>query len=147
VKATHVPYKSAGLAATALLGGEIQFMVTNMATAVPLVKSGKLRGLAVTSKARVAAVPDLPTASDAGLPGFEYPTWYGMLAPARTPRALVNRILADGSKALKDPQVVERFATQGLDVEASTSAEFAAYIKAELTRWSNVVRVAGLQVQ
>src|SRR5262245_40858627 len=147
VKATHVPYKSAGLAATALLGGEIQFMVTNMATAVPLVKSGRVRGLSVTSRSRVASVPDLPTASEAGLPGFEYTTWYGMLAPARTPRAIVTQIHADTGKVLKDPQVVERFAAQGLEAEASTSAEFASYVKAELARWSKVVRVAGLQVQ
>lgn len=147
VKASHVPYKSAGLAATALLGGEIQFMVTNMATAVPLVKSGKVLGLAVTSRSRVASMPDLPTASEAGLPGFEYTTWYGMLAPARTPRAIVTQIHADASKVLKDPQVIERFAAQGLEAEASTSADFASYIKAELARWSKVVRVAGLQVQ
>jgi tripartite-type tricarboxylate transporter receptor subunit TctC len=147
VKATHVPYKSAGLVATALLGGEIQFMVTNMATAVPLVKSGKVRGLAVTSKARVASVADLPTAAEAGLPDFEYTTWYGMLAPTRTPRAILAQLHADSARVLKDPQVGERFAAQGLEVEASTSAEFASYIKAELARWSRVVRVAGLQVQ
>jgi tripartite-type tricarboxylate transporter receptor subunit TctC len=147
VKATHVPYKSAGLAATALLGGELQFMVTNMATAVPLVKSGKLRGLAVTSKARAASVPDLPTASEAGLPGFEYTTWYGMLAPARTPRTILAQLHADSAKVLQDPQIVDRFARQGLEVEASTSPDFASYIKAELARWSNVVRMAGLQVQ
>ena len=147
VKATHVPYKSAGLAATALLGGEIQFMVTNMATAVPLVRSGKVRGLAVTSKARVASVSDLPTASEAGLPGFEYTTWYGLLAPTRTPRTILAQLHADSARVLKDPQVADRFATQGLEVEASTSSEFASYIKAELARWSRVVKVAGLQVQ
>ena len=92
-------------------------------------------------------MPDLPTASEAGLPGFEYTTWYGMLAPARTPRAIVTQLHADSGKVLKDPQVVERFAAQGLEVEASTSADFASYIKAELARWSKVVRVAGLQVQ
>ena len=147
VKATHVPYKSAGLAATALLGGEIQFMVTNMATAVPLVRSGKVRALAVTSKARVASLSDLPTASEAGLPGFEYTTWYGLLAPTRTPRTVLAQLHADSTRVLKDPPVAGRFATQGLEVEASTSAEFASYIKAELARWSRVVRVAGLQVQ
>jgi tripartite-type tricarboxylate transporter receptor subunit TctC len=92
-------------------------------------------------------VADLPTAAEAGLPDFEYTTWYGMLAPTRTPRAILAQLHADSARVLKDPQVGERFAAQGLEVEASTSAEFASYIKAELARWSRVVRVAGLQVQ
>jgi tripartite-type tricarboxylate transporter receptor subunit TctC len=146
-KATHVPYKSAGLAATALLGGEIQFMVTNMATAVPLVRSGKLRGLAVTSARRASAVSELPTASEAGLPGFEYATWYGMLAPAGTPRRTLAQVHADTGTVLQSRQVVERFAAQGLDVQPTTSEEFAAYVKAEVARWSKVVRTAGLRVQ
>jgi tripartite-type tricarboxylate transporter receptor subunit TctC len=146
-KATHVPYKSAGLAATALVGGEIQFMVTNMATAVPLARSGRIRGLAVTSRARAPAVPDLPTASEAGLPGFEYTTWYGMLAPSRTPRVILAQLHADSTRVLKDPPVADRFTAQGLEVGASTSGEFGSYIKAELARWSKVVSVAGLQVQ
>ncbi len=92
VKATHIPYRSAGLASTALLGGEIQFMVTNLATAVPLVRSGRLRGLAVTSTKRAPAMADLPTASEAGLPGYEYATWYGMLVPAGTPKNIVVQL-------------------------------------------------------
>ena len=146
-KATHVPYKSAGLAATALLGGDIQFMVTNMATAVPLVRAGRLRGLAVTSARRAPAVPDLPTAKEAGLAGYEYSTWYGMLAPAGTPRGIVSRIHTDLVGQLKSPEVVERFAGQGLDVEAGTPAEFTAFVKSELEKWRSVVRTAGLRVQ
>jgi len=147
LKATHIPYKSAGLAATALLGGEIQFMVTNMATAVPMVRSGRIRGLAVTSKARVPAVSELPTAMEAGMPGFEYATWYGMLAPAHTPRPILAQIHADTGRVLQNPQVIEHFAAQGLDARPTTSAEFAAYVKSELERWSNVVKTAGLRVQ
>jgi tripartite-type tricarboxylate transporter receptor subunit TctC len=147
VKAMHVPYKSAGLAATALLGGEIQFMVTNMATAVPLVRSGKLRGLAVTSLKRSPAVADLPTASEAGLAGFEYSTWYGMFAPAGTSGKLVTQVYGDVAKVLHSPTVAERFASQGLDVQATTPQEFDAYVKSELTKWSKVVRTAGLKVQ
>lgn len=147
VKAMHVPYRSAGLAATALLGGEIQFMVTNMATAVPLVRSGKLRGLAVTSPRHSSAAPDLPTASEAGLAGYEYATWYGMLAPAGTPRRIVTQISGDMGAILQSPQIVERFAVQGLDVQPTSSAEFAAYVKGELNTWSRVVRTAGLRVQ
>ncbi len=147
VKANHVPYKSAGLAATALLGGEIQFMVTNMATAVPLVRSGKLRGLAVTGARRAPAVADLPTAAEAGLQGYEYTTWYGMLAPAGTPRGLVSRIQGDTVKLLQSAQIAGRFAAQGLDPQPGTPDEFAAYVKSELAKWSGVVRTAGLKVQ
>jgi tripartite-type tricarboxylate transporter receptor subunit TctC len=147
LKATHVPYRSAGLAATALLGGEIQFMVTNMATAVPLVRSGKLRGLAVTGARRSPSVADLPTAAEAGLPGYEYTTWYGILAPAGLPRALLARIHDDVVAVIQQPQVVERFANQGLDVQPSTPQEFETYVKSELGKWGHVIRTAGLKVQ
>jgi tripartite-type tricarboxylate transporter receptor subunit TctC len=147
VKATHVPYKSAGLASAALLGGEIQFMVTNMATAVPLVRAGKLRGLAVTSARRAPAAPELPTAEEAGLPGYEYATWYGTLAPAGVQKRILARVNADIVKLLQSPQVGERFAAQGLDVQPSTPEEFTAYMKSELAKWGRVVKVAGLQVQ
>jgi tripartite-type tricarboxylate transporter receptor subunit TctC len=147
VKGTHVPYKSAGLAATALFGGEIQFMVTNMATAVPLVRSGRLRGLAVTSTHRVASMPDLPTAAEAGVAGYEYTTWYGMLAPAGTPRRIVARIHEDTVKLLQSPQMAERFGVQGLEAQPSTPGEFSSYVKSELAKWTGVVRTAGLKVQ
>jgi tripartite-type tricarboxylate transporter receptor subunit TctC len=147
VKATHVPYKSAGLAATALLGGEIQFMVTNMATAVPLVRAGKLRGLAVTGTRRSPAVADLPTAAEAGLTGYEYSTWYGILAPAGMQGKLLGRIHADVVTVLKNPQVIERLAAQGLDAQPATPQEFASYVKSELDKWSRVIRTAGLKVQ
>ena len=146
-KALHVPYKSAGLAATALVGGEIQFMVTNMATAVPLVRSGRLRGLAVTSLRRAPSMAELPTADEAGLPRFEYSTWYGMLAPAGMPRKLLSQIHGDTVRAVRAPQIVERFGALGLDVQASTPEEFDAYVKAELEKWNRVVKVAGLKVQ
>jgi tripartite-type tricarboxylate transporter receptor subunit TctC len=146
-KATHVPYKSAGLAATALLGGEIQFMVTNLATAVPLVRAGRLRGLAVTSARRAPSVAELPTAAEAGLPGYEYTTWYGILAPAGTPLKILTQIHGDVVGLLQSQPVAERFNAQGLDVQASTPTEFEAYVKSELDKWSRVIRTAGLRVQ
>jgi len=146
VKATHVPYKSAGLAATALLGGEIQFMVTNMATAVPLVRSGKLRGLAVTSAHRAPAAGEIPTAQEAGLSGYEYKTWYGMLAPAGTPRKILAQVHADVMKVMQSPRMVERLAARGVDAEPGTPQEFAKYVKAELDKWRNVIKTAGLKV-
>ena len=146
-KATHVPYKSAGLAASALLGGEIQFMVTNTATAVPLVRAGKVRGLAVTSARRVSSVPELPTATEAGVPGYEYLTWYGILSPAGLPRPLLARLNRDATTVLQSPQVAERFAALGLDAQPSTPEEFKKYVSAEFAKWSGVVRTAGLKVQ
>jgi tripartite-type tricarboxylate transporter receptor subunit TctC len=145
IKATHVPYKSAGLAATALLGGEIQFMVTNMATAVPLVRSGKLRGLAVTSARRATAVPDLPTAAEAGLARYDYSTWYGILAPAGVSKPLLARLHRDVTTVLQSQEVKERFGAQGLDPHPSSPEEFASFVKSELVKWTGVVRTAGLK--
>jgi tripartite-type tricarboxylate transporter receptor subunit TctC len=147
VKGTHVPYKSAGLASTALLGGEIQFMVTNMATAVPLVRAGKLRGLAVTSSRRAPSVADIPTAAEAGISGYEYVTWYGLLAPATTPRSIISRVHGDVTKLLSSPQVRERLAALGLDARPTTPEEFAAYVKSELAKWRGVVKAAGLKIR
>jgi tripartite-type tricarboxylate transporter receptor subunit TctC len=147
VKALHVPYKSAGLAATALLAGEIQFMVTNMATALPQVRSGRLKGLAVTGGQRVASMPELPTAAEAGLAGYEYTTWYAMLLPAGTAAAVLARVHGDVVGVIRQSQVRAQFAAQGLDVHGTSSAEFAAYLKAEVAKWSGVVQVAGLNTR
>jgi tripartite-type tricarboxylate transporter receptor subunit TctC len=144
VSALHVPYKSAGLAATALLSGEIQFMVTNMATALPQVKSGRVKGLAVTGAQRVASMPDLPTVAEAGLPGYEYTTWYAMLLPARTPAFVHARLHHDVVSVIRQPSVTARFAAQGLDVHGTSSEEFARYLRAEVAKWSRVIQVAGL---
>jgi tripartite-type tricarboxylate transporter receptor subunit TctC len=144
-EAVHVPYKSAGLAATALLSGEVQFMVTNMATALPQVRAGKMKGLGVTSARRSAQAPDLPTIMEAGLPGYEYTTWYGMLAPAATPKAIVAKVHGDVTKLLQAAQLRERFAAQGLDVHGNSPAEFSAYLREEIARWGKVVGAAGIK--
>jgi len=147
VDTIHVPYKSAGLATTGLLSGEIQYMVTNMATALPQVRSGRLTGVAVTSDKRVDAAPDMPTAGEAGLPGFAYSTWYGMLVPAGTPAAVVRRFQGDLAKLSRDPRVAERFTGQGLTVRVSAPQEFSKYLTEELARWQQVVNAAGIQKQ
>ncbi len=147
VDTLHVPYKSAGLASTGLLSGEIQFMVTNMATALPLVRAGRLNGVAVTSTKRVPAAPDLPTTSEAGLPGFEYTTWYGMLAPAGTPKPVVARIYNDLTGLVRQPRLQERFSAQGLDVRATSPQDFGKYLASEVARWQQVVTAAGIQKQ
>lgn len=147
VDTLHVPYKSAGLASTGLLSGEIQFMVTNMATALPLVRAGRLNGVAVTSTKRVAAAAELPTASEAGLPGFEYTTWYGMLAPVGTPKAVVARIYGDLSGLVRQPRIQERFSAQGLEVRVTSPQDFSKYLSNEVARWQQVVSAAGIQKQ
>lgn len=147
VDALHVPYKSAGLASTGLLSGEIQFMVTNMATALPLVRAGRLNGVAVTSTKRVSAAAELPTASEAGLPGFEYTTWYGMLAPAGTHKAVVARIYGDLSGLVRQPRIQERFSAQGFEVRVTSPQDFSKYLSNEVARWQQVVNAAGIQKQ
>ncbi len=147
VDTLHVPYKSAGLASTGLLSGEIQFMVTNMATALPLVRAGRLNGVAVTSAKRVPAAADLPTAIEAGLPGFEYTTWYGMLAPAGTPKPVIARLYGDLSALLRQPRIQERFSAQGLEVRASAPQDFSKHLTGEVARWQQVVSAAGIQKQ
>lgn len=141
----HVAYKSAGQAATALLSGEAQILLTNMATALPHARTGRLRALAVTGAARSAQAPTLPTVAESGVPGFEYTTWYGMLVPAGTPAALVTRLQADTASALRLPAMLERLGAQGLDVVASTPAAFGAYLGQELARWERVIKAAGIR--
>jgi len=147
VDTIHVPYKSAGLASTGLLSGEIQYMVTNMATALPLVNSGRLVGVAVTNRQRMNTLPNMPTVSEAGVPGFEYSTWYGMLVPARTSAAIVGRMQDDLEKQSRDPRVAERFSAQGLTVHTSEPADFGKFLAAEVSRWQQVVNVSGIQKQ
>ncbi|MGA0033482.1 MAG: tripartite tricarboxylate transporter substrate binding protein [Burkholderiales bacterium] len=144
VETLHVPYKSAGLATTGLLSGEIQYMVTNMATALPQVRSGRLTGVAVTSTQRVPAVADMPTASEAGVPGFAYTTWYGMLVPVGTPAQVVMRMHGDLAKQVSDPQVAQRFSKQGLSVHATAPQDFGRHLSTEVGRWQQVVKAAGI---
>jgi tripartite-type tricarboxylate transporter receptor subunit TctC len=147
VDVLHVPYKSAGLATTGLLSGEVQFMLTNMATALPQVRAGRLKGLAVTSAKRVPAAPELPTIIEVGLHGFEYTTWYGMLAPTGTPAALVARIHDDLAGLARAPRMQEKFSGQGLDLRFTAPVDFAARLKDEVAKWARVVKAAGLQAQ
>ncbi len=147
VNTIHVPFKSAGLASTSLLSGEIHYMVTNMATALPLVRTGRLHGVAVTSSKRVAAAADLPTAAEAGLPGFEYTTWYGMLVPAATAKPVIARIHGDLAMLVRQPRIQERFSAQGLEVRATSPQDFSQYLANEVKRWQQVVSAAGIEKQ
>ncbi len=141
----HVPYKSAGQATSALLSGETQILLTNMASVLPHVKSGRIRALGVSSPKRSPLAPDLPTLAEAGIPGFEYATWYGMLVPAGTPKSVIGRLHAGIANAINAQPVKERFTAQGLHVYGSTPAEFETYLNAELAKWAQLVRHTNLR--
>jgi tripartite-type tricarboxylate transporter receptor subunit TctC len=146
IELLHLPYKSAGLATNALLSGEAQVLITNMASLLPHLKGGKVRALGVTSLKRSALAPEIPTVSEAGLPKFEYLTWYGMMAPAGTPKPVVDAIQRDTARALRAASWSERFTQQGLDVFATTPAEFGSFLAGELSRWDSLVQKAGIKV-
>ncbi|MCW0233895.1 MAG: tripartite tricarboxylate transporter substrate binding protein [Ferrovibrio sp.] len=139
----HVPYKGSAPALTDLMGGQVQVMFDNMPSALPHVKAGKLRAIAVTTATRSPAMPELPTIAEAGVPGFEAASWFGLLAPAGTPKEIVAKIHADVVKAMKTTDLTEKMAQQGAVAVGYTPDEFAAYIKTELAKWEKVVKASG----
>jgi len=146
-KLVHVPYKGVNLAMQDVLAGPIHMVVIGVPAAAPHVRSGRLRALAVIAPQRLAALPDVPTIAEAGLPGFEVTTWYGILVPASTPRPVVARLNAELVKAMHSPEVKERLAGLGTDAVTSTPEEFSAYIKREIDKWGDVIRKAGLKAE
>jgi tripartite-type tricarboxylate transporter receptor subunit TctC len=141
----HVPYKSAGLAMSDLIAGQIQMMFAPVLVLQPMVKAGKLRALGVTSPQRSSLAPEIPTISEAGVPGFEVSGWYGLLAPAGTPRAAVNRIYAEIKKSLDSEAMKERLKSQGLEPLGLPPEQSATFLKEDIARWSRVIREAGLK--
>jgi len=146
-KMVHVPYKGFGPALTDLMSGRVELMFNSIVAILPHIQSGKLRALAVTSKKRSSLLPDVPTLAEAGLPEYEAGSWYGILAPAGTPPAVIQRLHAEITKAVQMPEVQKRLAGEGADVIASTPQEFAAHIKAELARMRDVVRAGGMRLE
>ncbi len=149
VDMVHVPYKGGAAAMGDLLGGQVQLLIEPLPTALPHIRSGKVRALAVTSPARLAILQDLPTVADAaGLPRYELMIWFGLLAPANTPRPIVQRLNQEVVKAVASPEVRERFAQQGATSAApQTPEQFGAFIRREITRWAEVARVSGAKVE
>jgi tripartite-type tricarboxylate transporter receptor subunit TctC len=140
-----VTYKGAGPALTSLMGGETQMAIISMPTVAAHVQSGRLRALAVTGARRSPAAPELPTATETGLPGFAVSGWYGFLAPARTGAGEVIRLNAALRHSLADPEVKKRLVEFGADIVASTPAEFGVFLRAEIAKWGKVVREANIQ--
>ncbi|MGE5526119.1 MAG: Bug family tripartite tricarboxylate transporter substrate binding protein [Rhodospirillaceae bacterium] len=142
-KMAHVPYKGGGPAMIDLVAGNIQLVFATAASAVPQIKSGKIKGIAVTTAKRSGLVPDLPTISEAGLKGFDANNWYGIVVPAKTPRPIINRLNAEVAKILNMPDIKQFLFNQGLDVAPGTPEAFGAYIRSERAKWAKVVKAAG----
>jgi tripartite-type tricarboxylate transporter receptor subunit TctC len=141
----HIPFKGTGPAVTEVIAGRISALFSNLLTAKPLIESGALRAIAVSGPKRVDSVPNIPTVSESGVPGYAALQWYGLLAPAGTPQPIVDKLQADISQALQAPELIARLAQDGAEPVGSTPAEFAALIKAELQKWANVARIANIQ--
>jgi tripartite-type tricarboxylate transporter receptor subunit TctC len=142
VKINHIPYKGSAPMVNDLLGGQVQVAFDN--TVIPHIKAGKLIGLAVTSSTRLAAVPDIPTAIEAGLPGYEAVGWMGLAAPRGTPADTVARLSRETARAMAQPDVVEKLTALGFQSAANTPEQFTAYVKNEITKWARVVKDAGI---
>ena len=145
VDMVHVPYKGSGPALADLIGGQVQTMFANMPGTLQHVKAGRLRVLAVTGDKRSSALPEVPTIAESGLPGFRAATWFGVLAPAGTPKEIVARLNAELAKALASPELVDHLRTEGADVVAGSPEQFGAFLKSEVERWGPVVRAAGIK--
>jgi tripartite-type tricarboxylate transporter receptor subunit TctC len=142
----HVPYKGTGPALTALLGNEVSAFLSTFASALPHVKAGRLRSLGVTTARRASALPETPTIAESGLPGFEYATWYGLLAPAGTPRSVLEKLHKSTITVLTSGETKQRYEVQGMDVVPCSPREFAAKLKSETQKWSSVVRAAKIDL-
>jgi len=143
IRMVHIPYKGSPPAVTDLLAGEVALMFSPSSTVLPHVKSGRLRALAVTTAARLPSLPELPTVAESGLKGYETITWFGFVAPAKTPQAIVARLNAEIVKVLALPEVRSPFAIQGIEVIGGTPEQFASYIRDEITKWAKVIRLSG----
>ena len=145
IQTVHVAYKGGPESLTDLLGGRIDFVFAPIGLAIPLVKERKLLALGVSPAARSPALPDVPTIAEAGVPGFEFDTWYGLFAPGATPRALIAQISSDVRKVLNEKDVQERFATRGAVPKPSTPEQFDAFVRAETDKLGKIIRAAGIK--
>jgi tripartite-type tricarboxylate transporter receptor subunit TctC len=146
VDLVHVPYKGTGPLITDLIAGQVSVTIASIVPLLPQVRAGKLRGLAVTGRARSGALPELPTIAEAGVPGYDVTNWFGVLAPARTPKAIVTRVNAELNRSLQTPEVKAALSAQGADAAGGTPEAFAAMIRADLPKWEKVVKASGARV-
>ena len=142
---THVPYKGSAPAVTDLIAGQVQVMFDNTPNVLPHVKAGKLKGLAVSSKARSQFAPEMPSVDEAGVPGYDVTVWFGVLTVAGTPPDIVKRLNTEMVRILHSPEVKDRITKAGVDVVAGTPEHFSGYLKSEVARWAKVVQEAGIK--
>jgi len=146
IELTHVPYKGSGPALADMLGGQTQLWIANAPVVLPHIKAGKLRALATTSARRPAIAPDIPTLAEAGLKGYEADTWYGLFAPAKTPKPILDKIHADVVAVLQSPEIREAFAPQGAEVVANSSEAFTRQLKEDVAKWKKVIGELKLRI-
>jgi tripartite-type tricarboxylate transporter receptor subunit TctC len=144
IEMTHVPYRGGGPAVNDLIPGRVDVMFNTIGTALPLVRGAQLRGLAVTSAERFFSVPDMPTVAESGVPGFDVSSWFAFLAPAKTPRAIIDKLQADTAAVLAEPAIKDRIQHLGIKVQSSTPEQLAAHLKAEMDKWGPVIKAAGI---
>jgi len=143
----HIPHKASGEARASVLGGQVEMMFDSLPTTVQQIKTGKMKGLAITSVKRSPLLPDLPTVAEAGVPGYEADLWLGLVAPAGTPAAIINRLHDETVKILRRPDVQTSFLQQGTEPIGSTPAQFAVMLKTDVERWGKVVKFSGAKVE
>ncbi|MBX9903633.1 MAG: tripartite tricarboxylate transporter substrate binding protein [Burkholderiales bacterium] len=146
INMVHVPYKGAGDATTAVVSGQVHLLMTAPGAAIPFVKAGRLRALAVGSAKRVKALPDVPTVAEAALPGYDVDGYYGILAPGKTPRPIVDRLYAEFDRILKLPDVNQQMEARGFDPVSYTPEQFTEHVKKEMQKWPPVFKAAGIKV-
>jgi len=147
VDIVHVPYKGGAPALTDLLGGQIQMAFSSVPAVLPHIKAGRLVALGVGSAKRSPALPNIPTIAEAGVPGYEYTTWYGVFAPAKTPRTLIARLNAEIVKAMETPDIKDRFTALGGDPDPGTPEELRAYMANESAKWAKIIKAANIRVE
>ncbi len=147
IKLVHIPYKGSTPAVIDLIGGQVQVMFTGIPSVLSYIKSSRVRALAVTGRERTAALPDVPTIIDSGVPGYVVSPWFGVLVPARTPQAIISTLHREIVKVLRTPAIRERFPTEGVDPVGDTPEHFGAYIKEELVKWGKVVADTGMRAE
>ena len=143
----HIPYKGSAPAITDLVGGQVNLMFDNLPSSIAQIKAGKLRPIAVTTLKRSPALPDIPTIAESGLPGYDASSWFGMHAPAGTPRDIISKIHAVVTRSLQTPQMIERLSTQGAQPVGNTPEEFTEFLRAEIAKWAKVVKASGARVE
>ena len=146
IEAVHVPYKGSGAALPDLIGGHVPFMIDNLGSAMPHIRGGKLKAIAVSSAKRLEMLPGVPTIAESpGMAGYETTNWFGFLAPARMPPALLERIHGELVKVIRRPDIVERFARDAVEAVGNSRADFSAFLKGEMAKWGRVVRERGIK--